>query len=270
MKLLIPFFIIFLLPLESVIRRHDLSDEIYLKRGQSECFQSVGQIKASSGRATATLIDAYTVLTAGHAVKANGEKVSFEYFDPKTNKILSIDGVAELHPDFRYEKNEKNKVKKIHFDLALIHLESAIKSIPAATLTYEEKTLPIPFISCGYGRNGEALKEKLLLDFEKRAYTNLITKSFKSSWSDDCYMAFFEPLGNKNTTPLEGLGAKGDSGSPVFFESNEKLLLFGMVHLLVGGGNYDSYNLILPLKPYRDWIESRRNKPFYQKGREKP
>jgi hypothetical protein len=271
MKLLIQFLLIFFLfPLASVIRRHDLPDAIYLKGGQDQKFLSVGQIKASCGRATGTLIDPCTVLTAGHAVLRNGEAVSFEYFDPKANKIISLGGIAELSPNFKYERTKNNKVKTIHFDLALIHLEMAIKSIPAATIDYGEITLPTPFISCGYGRSADALKRQLQLDFEKRAYTNLITKAFKSTWCDDCYMAHFEPLGDKNTTPLEGLGAKGDSGSPAFLESNEKLLLFGIVHLLVGNGNYDSYNLILPLKPYRDWIESRRNKPFYTKGGEKP
>lgn len=249
------FFTLTLLSLEGVVRRDDILDSSYIEFGKSPHFSSVGIVKGFLTNGVGTLIDPFTVLTAAHIIQNDGEELLFEIYNPEEEKVISIKGFAKIHEGFVYTKTAKNFIKNLHNDLALIYLSSPIYFVKPATLDYEKKSLPISFTSAGFGKTKNASETFLFLDFQKRGFSGLISSSFSKNWCDESYISYFDPPYSTESSPLEGIGVTGDSGSGVFLSQQDTAHLFGIITILCGKGNYGSYNLITPLYPHREWIE---------------
>lgn len=257
MRILALLFMLFA-TLQGVVRRDDIPDSVYLNFGSDPRFSCVGLIKGSIGSATGTLIDPYTVLTVAHVVKNNGAEIVFDIMDPSTRQMISIRGQIQVHEGFIYTQSDNRLVKEIHNDIALIHLYSPIYSIQPAQLDYMDKHSVFSFISAGFGKSGPGSSGPVSLDFEKRGFSNKILELLSEPWCDSCYISFFDSPDSDDCSNLEGIGTQGDSGAGTFTDSDGTLRLFGLIHLLAGKGDYNSFNLILPLAPYADWIESNR------------
>lgn len=249
--------LIFALHLQGVVRRADLSDNQYIGFGRDPRFACVGLLKSPKGCATGTLIDPFTVLTAAHVV-SDGFDAFFYVKDPKKDTLIAIKGVAHVHPCFIYVQNECGLVQEIHHDIALIHLSSPIRHIRPACLNYHRKELPFCFVSAGFGKHGSGMSGPITLDQKRRGFTNRITEILSDTWCDDYFISYFDAPESCECTHLEALAVHGDSGAPVFIESDGAFHLFGIVNLLAGNGKYGSFNAILPIIYYQNWIESNR------------
>ncbi|MBM3193602.1 MAG: S1 family peptidase [Chlamydiae bacterium] len=249
------FFSLTLFSLNGVIRRDDVLDSSYIEFGNSALFSSVGIVRGLVTNATGTLIDPYTVLTAAHIIQNDGEELLFELYNPEEESAISIQGRAQIHHDFKYTKTADGYIKELHNDLALIHLSSPIYFATPATIDYEKKLLPISFISAGFGKTRKRSETHLLFDMQKRGFTGQISSHFSKNWCDESYISYFDPPYSIKSTPLEAIGAEGDSGSPVFWVNEGEAHLFGVITILSGKGNYGSFNLIAPLDSHKEWIE---------------
>ncbi len=245
--------------LQGVVRRDDIPDSEYLNFGSDPRFSCVGLINGSIGSATGTLIDPYTVLTVAHVVKSDGAEVIFNILDPSTKQMITISGKTQVHEGFIYTQSDKHLVQEIHNDIALIHLYSPIYTIQPAEIDYSVKHSAFSFISAGFGKNGPGTSGPASLDLEKRGFSNKISELLSEPWCDECYISFFDNPDSEACSSMEGIGSQGDSGAGTFIATNETFHLFGLIHLLAGKGSYDSFNLILPISSYADWIESNRH-----------
>ncbi len=250
--------LILITSLQAVIRRDDVPDSEYINFAKDPRFSCVGLVKGSIGSSTGTLIDPYTVLTVAHGVKTAREEVVFNIANPLTGKIASIKGFIQIHEDYIYTYDDAKHVKEIHNDIALIHLASPVNFVTPATLDYIDIQNKTSFVSAGFGKNGVGNSDTTYYDKEQRGFTNNISEFLSEEWCDNCYISYFDAPNTIECSPLEGVGAQGDSGAGVFRIKNNTFYLIGIIHLLAGKGAYGSYNLILPITPYMEWIEKNR------------
>lgn len=254
----LPVLLILVAALQGVVRRDDVPDSEYLRFGKDGRFDPIGIVMSGIGNATGTLIDPYTVLTVAH-IAPHGGLVQFRIENPSNHISHCVNGSAQIHEGFYFTQNDQGVVLEIHNDIALIHLSSPIHFVRPVLLDYDTKRMGLFFISAGFGASGTGSSGPTFLDFKKRGFTNFIPEIWHTPLGAECFPSLLDRPGSPWQTRLEGLGARGDSGSPTFTEMDGNFLLFGMIHLLSGTGTYGSYNIIVPIALYRDWIETNRH-----------
>ncbi len=265
--------------LQSVICRHDVPETLYLNFSNQKQFAPVGCVNCRGLSSTGTLISPSTVLVSAHAIR-NNDIGFFRVFHPIKQKIIKVQGRTIRHSNYHRETNLNNQVVSLFNDIGLLILDTPINDIEPANLWYEEVIQNTSCIGCGFGKPGNGLTGPKPSDFIKRAFTNSIEGIINDPNYDTFYAIIFNsPNDNFPITPLEGIGSEGDSGAPIFiqapnenspmaleeiFESKEcfnksspssEYVVVGILNLLVMKGFYHSYNTILPIANFREWIE---------------
>lgn len=252
------FLFFLLLPIFSfaVVIRDDIPDLQYREFAQNEAFEPVGLIQATKKIGTGFLIAPDVVLTAGHNVRQD-KTVEFCLYSSQSKTWDVYSGRVRLHPNFVYELGENKKPRFIENDIALVFLDKPVQDIKPVTLYRNTALIGKMITSCGFGRTATGLAGPLERDKQKRAFTNQITGKKQFVGADSYYVCSFEePKDVDLVTALEGCGAKGDSGAPVFVEEDGKKSVMGILSLVSRESKYHDFNAILPISPYLNWIEN--------------
>ena len=240
-----------------VICRHDIAEEKYILFAKENQFTPVGHVFCHHLGSSGTLISPRTVLVSAHAIKDRC-LATFKIYDPRKKKEIEIKGRAISHPQYYQKSNSDNKIISLHNDVGLIILERPVKHIkPAKFWTGPVKQGEMCFCA-GYGKRGNGLTGPQKIDFTKRAFTNTFAGVFTDKLFGTSYAIIFHPPQDRSqVTYLEGIGAEGDSGAPVFVydKESDRYLIAGILNLLVRKGHYHSYNTILPINSVLEWIE---------------
>lgn len=245
-----------LLPIFSfaVVIRDDVPDAKYQEFAQNETFSPVGLVKAGNKNGTGFLIAPDIVMTAGHNVYQS-ETAQFS-LDTSIGRA-HYSGKVLLHPGFIFETNEEKKPTRMKDDIALILLDKPVPHIQPVTFYKGNSLIGKMMVSSGFGKTSTGLGGPLLRDQQKRAFTNEIDGQKRYMGEDLYYVSYFEKPQQKDIiTELEGLGAKGDSGAPVFVEKEGKQEVMGILSLVSNESKYHDFNAILPISPYLPWIEN--------------
>jgi len=250
--------IVTLLPIISfaVVKRNDIPDENYQKMAKEDFFAPIGRIQATKKSGTGVLISPNVVLTSAHTVFKD-KKVKFILYNSLDKQTLYSGRVCP-HEDFVYEVNKNNKPTFVKNDIALIFLDQAIENVKPVTLYKGNSFLEKKIYCCGFGKTGTGLKGPLIRDRKKRAFTNRIKKIKKLVGSDEYLICYFNsPKESSQVTELEGCGAQGDSGAPVFIDEANKKSVIGLLSLVSNKSKYNDFNAIIPIKSHLIWIEKK-------------
>lgn len=245
--------------LYGVIRRDDISDNLYKDYGRSVIFLPVGKVSTPNTQGTGTLIDAHTVLTAAHVVMDHDSSI-FSLYNSSGALIDELNGKVFIHEDFFYEQDEsKNHLITLRNDIALIRLPNRVNHTPYAKLLYnQEVAIGSNCYSAGFGKYGNGSEGCLEADYRKRGFTNQIEGDCFWGDTERFLVIYFDQPDGTNVTNLEGLGGPGDSGAPIFLKKMGKEFVVGIISALQNKGLYGEINLILPLSDFEEWIESNR------------
>ena len=236
--------------------RADRTDSQYQTLAAQSQYASVGKILGTTSSysyaGSGTLIAPNWVLTAGHIVDS-AKSLSFI-----VNGQTYIADRWVAHPLW-------NGNLSTGYDIALIHLNTAVTGItPAARYTGSSERGATATI-VGYGTTGTGLTGGTTYDAKKRAAQNVIDSI---SNSRVLMMDFDNPTNRRDSysgssTPvnLEGLIAPGDSGGAVFITSGGKTYLAGVNSFGAswdGNTNFDYGDLSghIRVSPFNSWIDS--------------
>lgn len=252
-KLILYILTILQFSLFGVLRRDDLPDIKYIKLADGKAFSPVGIVEGGGGIGTGFLIAKNIVITAAHVVYKR-EKAKFSIFSSYTYGWKSYEGDIHIHEKFTQEKDEDGNTTHLNNDIALIILKEEIKQIEPASLSDERDLIHKEIIGCGFGQNGTGITGGKSIDRKKRAFTNIIEEI--GEWSnEEYYICFFRsPCDATCITSMEGCGASGDSGSPVFIDTVGGKKVIGFIVGLSNKGKYGAINLIVPINRYKQWI----------------
>lgn len=209
--------------------------------------RSVVMILGSGGTAcTATAIARTLLLTAAHCVQPGAEYKLADLSDPRAPKLKPILHIAR---DPRFDmKRLLGHVATA--DVALVQLAQPLPAgVPAAAL--DDWTKPVAvgeaFVVAGYG---VAVRGDGRTGGTVRAATLVATGQ-----PNTLQLRLFDPRTKGETA---GLGAcAGDSGAPVFRDTNGRLAIIGVVSWATGpklSAGCGGLTGVTPLMRYRDWI----------------
>ena len=234
---------------QASVRRDDVSETPYLQLAASSLYDSVGRISFSVGQssylASGVLISPDWVLTAGHVVGGNDylgggiENLTFSL--TAENSVLSFAASAwYAHPGWTYTQGDI----AAGYDLGLIHLQSSVSTIQAASL-YLSETLQIQAgTMVGYGATGTGITgAQAGTAGTKRAGQNMIEVQGDGETisSSLLFVDFDQPGTDANNVfggdlplPLESLIGPGDSGGGLFVTQNQQTFLVGIASFTWG------------------------------------
>lgn len=250
----------------SIVRRHDRTDAQYIAFGSQPQFQAVGYLTSNSSFGSGTVIaDGSWVLTAAHVVDS-GAPSNWSFV--LGNNTYSVSAIY-VHP--LWNGNISNGR-----DIALVKLSSAVTGVTPAQIYTGSPSALIGAVgySVGYGLTGTgSTGYGGGIDGNRRAMENVIDAFF----GIDHFLSDFDsPSGTTNSlgaagsnpTPLnlEGIGAPGDSGGPVFVLQGSNYFIAGVHSFLadvgppIGNNTPDArYGDLLGstrVDVYADWINS--------------
>ena len=244
---------------EAVVYRHDVAEADYAALAAR--FPAVGQV---AGGGTGTLVAPNKVLTAAHVVAnddanegaigvirpeiyTEGFKLGSDVSSPTHHVTVSE---IQIHPSW-LNGNEFRRA----YDVAILTLSSSITDVEPMSVSSDN---PIGQLGTlvGYGGHGVGttvdLSNEASYDNVRRAAKNMIDyleplNSSQTEIAGTLQVDFDSPTGDKNTlqtiyghssdaTPvaLEGIIAPGDSGGPLFVETNGQYRIVGITS---SGGN---------------------------------
>ncbi len=193
---------------QAIITRHDVDDAQYLVAGADypELVEFLGP-----GDCLATLVHPSFLLTVAHCAT-----------DLETGASLTVGGEARtvttitLHP--RWNDGDA-------FDIALLRLDTPVLSVEPIALFRGEDELgsEIELLGRGLHGTGQEGESGATDDGQLRRATNTI------DGVDDHFLRLtFNPPTSEAATMLEGVGAGGDSGGPVFLRRGGITYLAGL------------------------------------------
>lgn len=194
----------------SIIIRHDVADERYIKFAEELPVTSAIVLYNSSDVA-GTLITSQWVLSAahvaetipdGHTLLVGGDSVGIE--------------TIVIHPD--WEENSRP-------DLALIKLDRIIKNVEPVELYRRPDEVGVEIIVAGIGDYGTGKTGVEGNPGTMRAATNLVDGTTQDNHF--LYWEFDSPDSEK-VTPLEGISGPGDSSGPAFILSGDTYYVAGI------------------------------------------
>jgi len=222
---------------QAVIMRHDTDPVEYLL--DSSEYQSV----LHSQNASATLIAERWVLTAAHAFDESMGH-SIEQFGKIT--IMGQEyGVKQVHIHPGYKLNDDHVAN----DIALVELEESVFIIEP-TPVYEQsdevgKTMKL----AGYGHTGNGVDgiTEECFPCELRGADNLVYDA-----NEQLLGVKFDDPANGESLPLEGVGGPGDSGGPLFVETELGRFVAGVS--AVGDVYYGKLEGYTRVSTHLDWL----------------
>ena len=229
--------------IQAGVRRDDVSDTPFLELAASALYDSVGRLSFSVGRssylASGVLISPDWVLTAGHVVGGNnyqGGGISNLTFSLTSGgSVLSYAALAwYAHPGWIATQGDM----LAGYDLGLIHLQSSVSAVQAASL-YLSETLQIQAgTMVGYGATGTGITGfQAGTAGTKRAGQNMIEAQGDGATisSSILFVDFDQPgtdannvFGGNVPLSLEYLIAPGDSGGGLFVTQSQQTFLVGI------------------------------------------
>lgn len=239
----------------------------------SSRFAGVGSLNISSNGSTLTgsavAISPWWVLTAGHNLDTNdngqvdpGIQITFTLnFGSNQSHAFSVSQYI-LNPGFSGFLNPT-----VNGDLALLRLSQAL---PASLPIYSLWTAPVSvgqeFTVAGYGQSGSGDSGYTVSasTTTKRVGGNVVDSFWQASGHNEVFIYDFDSpstygaAGGSLGNAWETLIGPGDSGGPMFVDSNGILYIAGINTFTMGGNNGrfgDEGGGIL-VAPYLDWIQS--------------
>jgi hypothetical protein len=244
--------------LHSVLRRHDVHDDYFRHFGLDPSFLHVGMVECSTGRGTGTLIDPRTALTAGH-VTGDCKTAYFTLYNSSGVPIRVVGAEVMVHTEYHQRKYlGSNAIRENCNDLAMLRLKERITDVLPASICYLPLSQEMLCYGAGFGFTGTGLDSNWEEDNRKRGFTNILDGEYPLEGSSRYLQICFDSPENPHVTFLEGVGAFGDSGGPVFVDIEKKKEFIGVISMLTLDKCYGAKNLVIPLSDYRDWIETHR------------
>ena len=234
-------FFLYLAPIpdaSAIIIRHDIDDNEYVVDdadypGLVDLFEP--------GDCIGSVITEDMLLTVAHCAE-----------DLRTSDSVTINGNVHsintilLHPDWDGWNN----------DIALIQLDTPVNGItPYSIYTgSDELGQLISIVGRGVTATGLQGERQAEVDGQLRRATNIVSAA-DSQWIE----IHFEEPEDEDSTVLEGVGASGDSGCPVFLETADGMMIVGLNSWGEGSGSvrigqYGSWDYQTRVSQFTDWI----------------
>ncbi|NVK57785.1 MAG: trypsin-like serine protease [Alteromonadaceae bacterium] len=221
---------------QAIVIRHDVSDEKYIALGKKYS-SSVAYV----GGCAATLVDMHWILTAAHCLQDHRNVPFLVRVQDNHYRVARV----VIHPEFSSENDE------IH-DIALVKLKDPVRNgIPVKLYSQRDETgMSVVFIGKGTFGNGQ---DGLIRDDGKqRGATNTVDDVTEQVIA----FTFNAP---PDTTELEGISSRGDSGGPAFVSASNRLYVIGVSSYQMSHGhregNYGVGEYYTRVSSYRPWLE---------------
>jgi len=255
-----------------IVRRHDVDDSQYINLANQPQFAAVGKVFTSTSAGSGTVIaNGWWVLTAAHVVA--GAPVSSISFQIGASTYTAQN--VFIHPSYPGGPLPTA-------DIALIELNAPVAGVTPAQIYTGTNEIGKHGHSVGYGLTGTGITGFINNTYgTKRAMRNvidlIILPNGVANPNGTILLSDFDSPGEANNsladwgssaTPLdlEGMGAPGDSGGPVFIEEGGIWYIAGVHSFLAdfgpptGNGQVDArYGDILGstrVSSYAGWINS--------------
>ncbi len=228
----------------SIIRRHDVPDSLYIQLGRRYASLVHLNIPVPEGAADGegTLIAPRWVLTAAHVAAEIGPG----HLVAVADQSYRVDSVIR-HPEWDDGPN----------DIALLHLERAVHGVRPARLYRASDEADRVLVLVGYGDVGTGISGPTANDRLVRGATNRVDVA-----SDFWLKMVFDPPESSRTTRLEGVSGPGDSGGPAYVDGDGAEVVVGVSSgqstRATGGklGRYGVTDFYTRVSRYVPWIES--------------
>ena len=223
----------------SIVWRHDVPEQSYINFAQRPEFSGVAKVRVWT---TGVLIhDGWWVLTCMHGTPLNPG------FSITIGSEVFYASQVYPHPLWDYNRPD------YRYDLALIRLDRRAEGYYHAPIYTGRNELNAIGWGVGYGVGGTGQTGYNPQSYPygtKRAMENRI-----SAVSDFWIQQRFDSPDSSDALPLEGSGAPGDSGAPVFIQENGVTYVAGII-ILGGGGYYNETLSSIRVSSHAPWINS--------------
>lgn len=224
----------------AIVIRDDVSDDAYVV--PDEAFAAVVDL-ISRGDCAATLVHPSFLLTVAHCANELAVGASLDV-NGTSHRVAQI----ALHPSWR---------DRDAFDIALVRLETAVSDVAPIPLYRDTDELGAFVTIVGRGDTATGLVGEggAQNDGRLRRATNVV-----SAVNEHFLEVVFEGPEDPGVTDLEGVGAAGDSGGPVFIEVGGQRYLAGLNSYGEEGdgidiGTYGSRDYQTRVSQFVDWID---------------
>jgi len=224
----------------AIVIRHDVEDSAYVVDDAD--YAALVDL-FDPGDCIGTLITADTLITVAHCA----EELAVSELLTLQDTSYAVAAVT-LHPDYDGENN----------DIALIRLEEKVIGVAPHSLYREsdEEGQTVAIVGRGTTATGLVGEPGGAPDGKLRRASNIVS-SAEGQW----LKVYFEAPGESGVTPLEGVGAAGDSGCPVFIETENGPVIAGLNSWGEGEGSievgqYGAWDHQTRISYYLPWIET--------------